>query len=559
MSIFKISCLLLSILFSINGIAQIDAVAKQKIDSLFQAYENEPGVATAIYSKGKVIYQKTIGYANMDHDIKVTPKTVFEMGSLSMHFTAACIVILEGKDKLDLDDPIHQYLPELPQYAEGQPTIRHLLHHTSGLRDYVNVLDMTKGTFDVHYDKDQGLDFLIQQKVLGFEPGQEYEYSNSNYLLLNHIVSRISGQSLGVFAQKEIFEPLGMTNTFFYEEFGKIVKNRAVGYNKEGAAANFHQAHYFNFISAGDGRLQTTLEDFVKWIQNFDDSKIGPSNFIGELLKKGIENDGDVMSYALGLEHGERAGFNSFGHNGYWGHTRSFFMKFPKLDLSIVVISNNATVNSTRKAFQIADILLADKYPKEIVNPLESVPTIAVSPAQLEKWTGDYITYKTGYLRKLLIKNDTLICQIAENNEQKLIPIGKDEFRVLGSPVSTIQFKKNEQGQKVLQYIRSGYNRYEFTSYQPSTISDSYLQALTGKYYAESIKVAFDLSIRDNLLVASINGKEYASYYHVTAHLFCSKPYYLGYLVFEEDNEGEPIFTFNDYSMQKVKFVKKEE
>lgn len=538
------------------GIAQLDPSTQQKLDELFQDYEDQPGVAAAIYSKGKLIYQKTVGYANLDYEQKISAQSVFDIGSLSMHFTASCIVLLENEGKLSLDDPIHKYLPELPKYAEGQPTIRHLLHHTSGLRDYLIALDMTKNTFDVTYDKQQGLDFLIKQKELGMIPGQEYEYSNSNYLLLNHIVSKVSGQSLGAFADANIFKPLGMKNTFFLEEAGQVVKNRAIGYQKEGEDADFTQNHFFNFASVGDGRLQTTLEDFIIWMQNFNHSKIGKPDFVEQLIENGVENDGDIMSYALGLEHGPFAGFNSYGHNGYWGSTTSFFLRFPKPDLSLVVFSNNGTVSSPQKVFQASEILLADKAPKEITETLADQPTVARTTAQLNQWTGDYIAYKTGYLRKFLVENDTLIYQISEDSKRKLIPIGKGLFRVLGAPDYALQFKKAPNGKKIMQFKRTGITQYEYTNYQPSQPSAEHLATLTGRYYTDALDVYYDLSIDENELVVSVDGKEYMRYFPAMNHLFCSKSGHHGYFTFEKDSKGQPFFMMNDYSMKKVKFEK---
>ncbi|MFK7937454.1 MAG: serine hydrolase domain-containing protein [Saprospiraceae bacterium] len=558
MQLTKIMNLSFFLLTYSMGIAQLDPTTQQKLDELFQGYDDQPGVATAIYSKGKIIYQKTAGYANLDYDHKINAQSVFDIGSLSMHFTAACIVLLENDGKLSLDDPIRKHLPELPKYAEGEPTIRHLLHHTSGLRDYLVAIDMTKNTFDVTYDKQQGLDFLMKQKELGMTPGQEYEYSNSNYLLLNHIVSKVSGQSLGEFAEANIFKPLSMENTFFLEEAGKVVKNRAVGYQKEGEDADFTQNHLFNFAAAGDGRLQTTLADFIIWMQNFNRSKIGKADFIKQLLENGVENDGDVMSYALGLEHGPYAGFNSYGHNGYWGSTSCFFLRFPQPDISIVAFSIIGTVSSPGKVFQAAAILLEGIEPKEITESITDKPTVAQTTAQLNQWTGDYIAYKTGYLRKIFMENDTLVYQISPENQYKLIPIGEGEFRMLETPFYSLQFKKTPNGQKNMNFIRTGITQYEYVDYQPSQPSMKNMETLAGRYYTDALDIYYDLSIEDNELVVSVDNQEYTRFTPAMDNLFCSKSGHNGYFTFDKDSKGQPFFMMNDYSMKKVKFEKVE-
>lgn len=556
MYLSKISLLCFFLLTYCLGIAQLDPTTQQKLDELFEGYDDQPGVAAAIYSKGKVIYQKTVGYANLDYDQKINAQSVFDIGSLSMHFTAACIVVLENEGKLSLDDPIRKYFPELPQYAAGEPTIRHLLHHNSGLRDYLIALDMTKGTFDVAYDKQQGLDFLIKQKALGFTPGQEYEYSNSNYLLLNHIVSKVSGQSLGEFADVNIFKPLGMKNTFFLEEVGKVVKNRAIGYQKVSEDADFTQNHFFNFASAGDGRLQTTLEDFTLWMQQFSKNTTSQPNFINRLTENGVKNNGDIMTYALGLEHGPYAGFNSFGHNGYWGSSTSFFLRFPQPDISIVVFSNNGTVSSPGKVFQASEIVLENIEPKEVTESLEDTPTVAQTAAQLKQWTGDYIAYKTGYLRKIFVENDTLVYQISEDNKRKLIPIGDGAFRLAGSAYYTLQFKKAPNGQKIMQFKLTGNTQYEYVDYQPSQPSTAYFNSLVGRYYTDALNIYYDLSIDKDELVVSVDNQEYMRYKPVMDNVFCSNSGHNGYFTFTKDSKGQPSFMMNDYSMKKVKFEK---
>lgn len=246
---------------------------EHKIDSLLNGYNNKPGCAVAVFSKGKIIFQKGYGYANLDYNIKITPKTVFDIASTAKQFTAACILLLMEQEKINLDDPIQKYLPELPNYKKGEIKIYDLLHHTSGLKDYLYyIYPLGKTYYDVFTEK-KALQILTHLKELNFVPRTEYQYSNSNYLALAAIIRRITGMSIGEFAEKNIFEPLGMDDTFIYENSQKIIKNRAIGYSKENG--NYAQNHSFGFAFGGDGQLYTTVLDFFKWNENFKTQTIG--------------------------------------------------------------------------------------------------------------------------------------------------------------------------------------------------------------------------------------------------------------------------------------------
>ena len=220
--------------------------------------------------------------------------------------------------------PIQKYLTDFPKYAKGQPTIRQCLHHASGLRDYLEMIKMAGKSNQINFTSEQAITLLKKQKALTMVPGSDYRYSNANYLALAEIVERISGQSLDEFAKANIFTPLEMTNTFFLDNKGKIIKNRALSYQKDSASYSLNQS--FNFTVPGAKQLYTTIDDFLKWIGNFRAPKIGGTDFIQQLHQRGITNRGDTMSYATGMEHGYFKGHHSIGHNGYWeGSTAMFF------------------------------------------------------------------------------------------------------------------------------------------------------------------------------------------------------------------------------------------
>jgi CubicO group peptidase (beta-lactamase class C family) len=398
-----LSTTLLFVLSTFLAFGQLES----KIDSLFAEYNNSPGLAVGVYSKGEILFKKGYGIANLDYDIKITPETVFDIGSVSKQFTAACIVLLENEGKLALDDDIRQYIPEISEFDEGKITIRNLLHHTSGLRDYLGLMSLSGISYDDTFTEETGLDILARQNELNFAPGSEYLYSNSGYLTLAIIIRRVSGESIGTFAQKNIFTPLGMKNTFIYEDGAKVVKNRAIGYSKDGD--EYKREHHFDFVVGGDGQVYTTVEDFFKWSENFKDNKLGNDSFLNKMLTQGVLSNGDSIDYALGLSHGVYKNHKTIGHGGAWGGFRANYLQFPEEDLAIAIMSNLGNVNAGQKAKQIADIFLQDKFDKKEEKPEKKLSKVEIPKTifSLTQLVGDY-EMQPGIIVSLTIKDDSL-------------------------------------------------------------------------------------------------------------------------------------------------------
>jgi len=262
-----------------------DRSLPDRVDALFAPWDKpgSPGCALGVIRDGQLIYKRGYGMANLEYDIPISPTSVFWIASTSKQFTAFSVALLARQGKLSLDDDIRRYLPEMPPY-QRPVTIRHLIHHTSGFRDYL-VLKHMAGipTEDVHSDEDifhlmarqtdeDVLAFLARQKELNFAPGDAHLYSNSNYLLLAHIVKRVSGKSLREFAEEYIFKPLGMTNTHFQDDLTQLVRNRAVGYSPR-AGGGFVSV-VTNFDRVAPAGVLTTVEDLLLWDRNFYENRL---------------------------------------------------------------------------------------------------------------------------------------------------------------------------------------------------------------------------------------------------------------------------------------------
>lgn len=479
-----------------------------KIDSLFAEYSNSPGCAVGVYSKGEIIFKKGYGIANLDYDIKITPETVFDIGSVSKQFTAACIILLENEGKLSLDDDIRKYVPEISEFDEGKITIRNLLHHTSGLRDYLGLMYLSGISFDDTFTEETGLDILARQNELNFIPGSEFLYSNSGYLTLAIIIRRVSGESIGSFAQKNIFTPLEMKNTFIYENGAKVVKNRAIGYSKDGD--EYKREHHFDFVAGGDGQVYTTIEDFFKWSENFKDNNLGNDSFLNKMLTKGILSNGDSIDYALGLYHGVYKNHKTIGHRGSWGGFRANYLQFPEEDLAIAIMSNLGNVNAEQKAKQIADIVLQDKFEKNVEESEKESSKIEIPKMifSLNQLVGDY-EIEPGVIASLTIKNDSLnVLQNRNKSTYNIIKISGNTFQIPGDKTISFTFSNlKDELTQTLTVLQDG-RETKAERKKEVDLSGIYLNDYLGSYYSKELDVTYDFEIENGILKAGIKEKK---------------------------------------------------
>ena len=338
-----------------------DEVA-DRVDKVFADYNkvDSPGCALGVIRDGKLIYKKGYGQANLEHGIPISSQSVFRIGSVSKQFAAAAMALLAEQGKISLDDDIRKHLPEIPDY--GNPiTIRRLIHHTSGLRDYLTLMSLAGRSDDDFYTDDDVVEMLARQKELNFDPGSEWLYSNSGYFLLSQIVKRAAGQSLGEYAAENIFQPLGMRNTHFHDDHTHIVQNRAAGYSPRDDGG--FRINMTTLGMVGDGGVYTTIEDLLLWDRNFYENKLGRNGqaLIGLLETPGKLNDGKALDYAFGLRVAEYRGLKTVGHGGSFVGFRAATLRFPEQKFSIAVLCNLSRTNPSRLARQVADVFLTGK------------------------------------------------------------------------------------------------------------------------------------------------------------------------------------------------------
>lgn len=378
-STFSVTLLLILSWNQIYSQVAIKPSVERKIDSLFSHINtNTPGYMVAVIQDTSYVLEKGYGAANLEYDIPIKSNSAFNIASLSKQFTGACIALLMLEGKVSFEDPVTKYIDNLPKYGDNIK-VKHLIYMTSGINDYYynerkNRTDWSSLNF---FNIDMAIEASMSNKRLMYEPGNQWSYSNINYMLLTKIVEKVSGMRFSEFAEERIFKPLNMSNTYVNDDIFQVIPNRVNGYNyrNEENTGDLIENGYLN--SKGEGFLQinrnsphyggsgiyTTISDFKKWIDNFETKSFGGIEFYN-LLHKTMKFDHEKSNDAFGLAFGDFNGNEIIWYEGGdWGFS-SYMMRFPNSNLTIVVFSNLGTGNARNYANQIIDILVNDEIIK---------------------------------------------------------------------------------------------------------------------------------------------------------------------------------------------------
>ncbi len=430
------------------------------VDKLFAAWDTitSPGAALAVIQDGVLIYERGYGMAKIEDGLVMTPRKIFDIGSVSKQFTAACLALLVRDGKVAVTDDIRKYIPEFPVY-DRPVTIEHLIHHTSGIRDYNALLDLAGFRDDSDCPtNEESLDIICRQKALNYAPGEEFSYTNSGYFLIGVIVERVSGKSLNDFAQERIFRPLGMSHTLFQQDHTQIIPERASGY---GTSEKGFRLYMSNWDEVGDGNIYTSVEDLYLWDQAFTSGKLGPG--ITDLLQTvGTLNDGTKQDYAWGLRIRSYKGLKTVSHGGAWAGFRAAILRFPDQNFSVICLANLESMNPEGLCERVADIYLATllkETPKEKVEPVQP---ISLAPQELEALTGNYQNRKFGYWLSLSVKDNGLaLGEVAPG--LVALPVSPTRFQaLLGHSTISLDFVPPEKGKPRTIKLAVGDEPYEF-------------------------------------------------------------------------------------------------
>ena len=494
--------LVLAAVIAISGRAAAQQAAPRpaadgaaRVDSIFARWNSRttPGCAVGVSRDGRSILERAYGMADLEHDVTATPATIYEAGSVSKQFTAAAVILLAQQGKLSLDDDVRKHVPEVPDYG-AKITLRHLLNHTSGLRDWgsvAGIAGMPRGRRA--YTHAHVLDIVSRQTSLNYAPGTTYSYTNTGYNLLAIIVDRVSGMPFAEFSRTQIFEPLGMRRTSWRDDFTRIVKDRAIAYDVrfDGGASTdmpFENVH-------GNGGLLTTVGDLLIWTENLETGRVGGPAFIQEMHRQAVHNNGRQHVYASGLRVSTYNDVREISHTGTTAGYRAFLARYPDQRLAVALLCNNGSANSTTLGHAIADAFLGSAVQRRAATPAPA--GIAVPAATLTGYAGLYRDPVSGASVRLVMADGRL--RIAGG--ATLIPLSATTFQ---AGATARRFALERVPGCARPRLRETREDDDATVYEPvpdfaPTAGD--LGAYVGEYYSADAEVGLVAAVENGTLV----------------------------------------------------------
>ncbi len=484
----------------LKSVEPIASTPEKRIDQLFYKYSdnNSPGAAIAVVQNGKILYNNGFGMANLEYDIPITPSTIFHIASVSKQFTVFAILLLENEGKLSLDDDIRKFIPEVPDFGK-KITLRNLANHSSGLRDQWNLLAMAGWRLDDVITKEHILKLVSKQKELNFNPGDEFVYCNTGYTLLAEVVARVSGKSFPKFTDEYIFKPLKMSNTLFYDDHEKIVKNRAYSYQ---SASNGYKKSVLNYANAGATSLFTTVEDLSLWAMNFENPVVGNQDIFNKMSQKAVLNKGDTIEYALGQGINKYKGLNMISHGGADAGYRTFLGRFPDQKFSVIVFSNDASCDPGTLALKVADVYLKDEVKTENKEDKKETKEnkSLVNIDTLKAYAGQY-ELQPGFILTITEENDKLYGQATGQPKFELKAISTTEFSVIGVDAKLTFHRDVDNKINLLKLHQGGV--FDAPRMNPFDKSSVNLGEYVGQFHSDELSTEYNFVIKNDTLVAT--------------------------------------------------------
>lgn len=552
----NITLSLVFIFISFYSFAQIQE--KEAIDKIFAEWNtsNTPGAALGVVQDGKLVYSNGYGIGDLEHDIAITPTSVFYIGSVSKQFVTFAILLLEEQGKLNLDDNIQKHFPDFPEYNAPQ-TIRHFIHHTSGVRDFLTLMALKGRDYLDHIEVDQVYELIKKQKELNFTPGEKYLYSNSCYFMLAMLVEKVAGESLRDFAQKNMFDPLGMKSTLFYDDNRDLIKNKAFSYQKKKEGEGFNNL-ISRFDLVGSGGVYSSVEDLYLWDQNFYNNKLGKGGqaIIDKMHEEGMLNNGKSSGYAYALQNGTYKGLKTVSHGGALAGYRSQLMRFPEQNFSVIILANRGDANPTRMSYEVADILLKDEFLPEEKKTTEKPKETVINTDQeysLNQLVGNY-EVQVGMVLEISIKNDSLLVyQNWNGSKYNIAQKQGNTYEIPGVAALNFTFSELDDNSTQLLTVLQNGNSSKWNRKKQTDISNLNLDQYTGNFYSEEIDATYRFFTEENTLKLKMpNNKPFELVLYDT-HVFTSDG---DVLEFQQENGKITGFNLDAGRVQNLKFEK---
>jgi len=507
-----------------------------RVDQIFAAYNKpgSPGCALGVVQNGNFVYRRGYGEASMELGVPLSPASVFYMGSVSKQFTAASVVLASEQGLLSLDDNVRKYIPELPDY--GYPiTLREMLHHTSGLKDFLTLTDISGRHYSDIQSEAETLNLIERQKGLNNIPGAEYIYSNTNYFLLGEVVKRVSKESLAKFAARNIFQPLGMTHTRFYDDRTVVVPGRVAAY-APGTGGSFLVDWSTNYDAVGAGGLMTNVDDLLLWDRNFYHNKLGTGPLIQEMETRGVLNNGRKISYALGLVMGTYRGLPTVEHEGALFGYRTVILRFPEQRFTVLTLCNVSSAQTGSLARKVADLYLAKDLEPE---PSAWRPSNNGNAPDPGRFAGTYLDTHRQILDSFVAAGGNLMY-----SGTKFRRVGANQFSDPG--FGTVTFDGSQGGMDATVETDNGI-AFAGSRIEEPRLSTAALAEFAGRYKSGELEATYNLSIDKGTLMLRCNWNPPAKLTPVARDEFDSGAY--GILVFHRDAQrrisGLSVFTLN--------------
>jgi len=474
----------------------------ETVDALFARYKapGSPGCAVTVIKDGKQVHLGLYGLANIEHDVPITAQTAFYLGSTSKQFTAMTVLMLIDAGRMKLDDPIHKYLPQLPAYMKPV-TIRHLLEHTSGIRDYFALWTLSGPPNDAPLGDMKALDLIIRQKALNFTPGAEFLYSNSGYFLLAMAARPAAMSLMPPLSARLIFDPLGLARTLYYTDRFAILPKRASGYSpSDNAPKSAFTNNTATLDVAGDGGVFTTIEDTTRWLMFFDNPKEPQSKALAAMHHRAQLATGEYAEYGRGLMLKKYRGMEIVSHVGGLRGYRSEILWIPSERLGAAVLCNRSDAQVGPLARMVADAWLPPRKPLEPAK---------LTPVQLARKAGVFRDRDTG---------DLLVLQPAppglqatyQSFQMLLLPDTPMRFRSVNSPLDfEIEFRdagaKDEPRFVRIEAESHKPAVYDRTEWRPGLIDNP--AQYEGQYRSEEALAEFTIRYFDSRLTLEQSGQ----------------------------------------------------
>jgi CubicO group peptidase (beta-lactamase class C family) len=532
------------LMFGLFVSAKLSADEKQdKVDKIFADYKaDSPGCAVGVIQNGDFIYRKGYGMGSIELNVPLSSQSVFYMGSVSKQFTAASVVLAAEQSYLSLDDDIRKYIPELPDYGHII-TLRQMLHHTSGFRDFLGLFVLAgRDIADVHSEAEI-IDLIARQKSLNNIPGDEYIYSNTNYYLLGVAIHRATKKTLNEFATENIFKPLGMVHTRYYDDHTLILPNRVAAYDP-GMEGKFAVNWSTQFDTVGAGGLMSTVDDMLLWDRNFYDNKLGKGTLLKELQTKGKLNSGKEISYALGLVIDTYRGLPIVEHDGALYGYRTVILRFPEQKFSVVSLCNISSASTSSLSHKVADVYLESIFHAE--GGVAASPNYTGGPDP-QQFTGNYLDTRKQMVYTFTSSDGNLVAWGAP-----LRRIGPNQFMDLGN--GKITFEGTDRDMKSTLML-DGEPFFSGKRVGGVALSETDLAGFGGRYRSEELDATYVLSSKDGKLLMRNGWEPESALTPLTPDEFATQGFET--LVFHRDgNHHIDGFALFAGSIQNLQFQK---